>query len=578
MVAISSQLTRRPHRTAARATALVEEMLALPRELRRATLRELTARDLAVLLGTAHRMHGTPYVLYRDDPVGFVEDVLGETLWSRQKDVLEAVVSAKRIAVPAGFGLGKTHLAARAVAHFVCTRAVGSAEAVTTATRMRQVQRQLWPHIRRLHARAGLPGTVDTVQWKMPDSNGVETVVAHGFTAPAGDEAAMQGIHSGSVLLIVDEAGGIDRLIGGSTNNLLTGDARMLAIGNPPSDDEGSWFEQLCADGEDPDRPDTVLIRIPATASPAITGEPAGRCTDHPEMPPHSLADHLPSQDWVDETIRTFGADSPYVIAKVHARFPRGGSARVMPMDWLEAAADNPDPAPDATWVRLDALGLTLERAPHTVARGAWIRLGVDVAADGGDEMVIARCVGDLVTVERISSGAGNASAMDVAGRVLEEIRRAELLAAVLGTVAPVRVKVDAIGVGWGVTSTLAAWGSEQLHSAEIVGVNVAENTGRTVDGVAMVPYRKRDEMWLAGRAVVQPAPGTGLPAIRLRVDEKTLAQLSWPAYATTSDGRTKIESKKLMRARGLNSPDRAEAVLLAVYEAKLKRKARLIV
>jgi hypothetical protein len=521
---------------------------------------------------------GTPFALYADDPVGFVTDVLGETMWSKQQAVLTALTTHKITAVPAGFGLGKTHIGARATIWFCATRAVGTALAVTTATRMRQVQRQLWPHIRKVVARAGLPGVVDAVQWKMPDRNGVDTTVAYGFTAPEGDEAAMQGIHAACLLLVVDEAGGIPPVVGQSTRNLMTGDARLLAIGNPPTDTEGSWFEGLAGAGEDPERPEIITVAIPATSSPAITGEDAGPCQDcPPNVPTHALATHLVDADWINDAIRDFGPDAPYVQAKVHAKFPKGTGLRIIPVDWLEAAADVPEPVGDDDYLALCELDLAEERDKYLVERGAWVRLGVDVAADGGDELVIARAVGNLFTLEHVSSGSTNSNAVDVAGKVLREIRRAEALRIALGTTARVRVKVDSIGVGWGVTSTLSAWGAEQLHNAEIVGVNVAEDTARIADGSSMVPARKRDEMWLAGRSLVQPLEGIDRPAVRLRVDRRTLGQLAAPTYSTTSNGRTKVESKKSMKGRGISSPDRGEAILLAAYEPLVRRAARII-
>jgi hypothetical protein len=570
----------RTRRAGARSVLLrsfVADLLALPPQIRRPMLADVPDRDLPALFAAVSDQVGTPYGLWADDPVGFTTDVLGETLWSQQRDILAALITAKEVIVPAGFSVGKTHLAARGVAWMSCCYPVGTALSVTIATRMRQVARQLWPHVRRLHARAGLPGKVDTTQWKMQDGHGVETIVAYGFSPPDTDESAMQGIHvSGRLLLVVDEAGGIAPVIGESTRNLLTGKAVMLAIGNPPTDAEGGWFEKRALAGHDPDRPDIVTLAIGAVDSPAVTGEDL-RCQDcPPTVPEHPLADHLVDQRWIDEAIRDFGEDSPYVQAKVYARFPKGAADTIIPLSWLENAAEPIEPD-EPTWRRLCDLGLPAERDRWLVEPGAWVRLGVDVAADGGDEMVVARAVGDLFTIEHASSGPGNANAVNVAGKILEQIRRAETLRAALGSEAKVRVKVDSIGVGWGVVSTLTAWGSEGLHDAEIVPVNVAEDTRRIADGSPMVGYRKRDEMWIALRQLVQSPPGGGRPLVRLRVDERTIAQLSGPQYTTTSDGRTKVESKKSLKARGRNSPDRAEAVLLCAYEPKVRRRARLV-
>lgn len=554
------------------------DLMSFEPAIRRRFIADLSKADLAQVLAIAEREGGTPFALWQGDPVGFVEQVLGETLWSKQREVLKATVGHTRVAVPAAVGVGKTHIAARAVIFHCLVHPVGTATAVTIATRMRQVHRQMWPHIRRIVARAQLPGTCDQVQWHMPDPDEVETTVAYGFTAPNWDEAALQGIHDPYVLLVVDEAGGIARTIGQSTRSLLTGDATMLAIGNPPTDDEGSWFETLCEDGNDDQVDDTTTVRIAAEHSPAISGEPSPRCHEcPPQIPPHPLSRHLADQRWMNEAIRDHGAKSPYVVAKVHARFPRGSAFQALPYDWVEAAMDAPDPE-GAGWVRLCDLDLDGERSETTVARGGWVRLGVDVAADGGDEFVVARGVGEMVELRHVSSGPANAHPHTVAGKVLEEIRAAERLRAALGSVARVRVKVDAIGVGWGVAGILSAWGAEGMHNAEIVSVVVSEKTDREPDSATLRPYRQRDELWLATRALIQPPPQGGAGQIRLRIDGRAAAQLAAPRYSTNSQGYTVIESKKSLRERGLSSPDRAEAVLLVPYEPPQPPKARLIV
>lgn len=569
---------------------LADQLLRAAPAPRRAFLAELAAdepRSLAYVLREVRRATGTLYGLYADDPVGFVEDVLGESLWSRQRDVLAAIRTHKRVAVPAGFGVGKTHLAARAAVWFCNVHPPGTGLVVTTATRFRQVQRQLWPHIRKIVPRAGLPGTCDTVQYKIPDEHGQDVVAAYGFTAPPGDEAAMQGIHYPHLLLIVDEAGGIARTIGAGTNNLLTGgDARMLAIGNPPTDDPRSWFERLCEDGDDPEKPGVVTIPIAAIDSPAITGEDAPLCRDCPpvEGDEHTVSRHMPDDEWVDNTLREYGPEHPYVVAKVYAKFPRDAGNKTIPLSWVEAARDIDDiewTSGAGDWVRIRDLGLKGETADHFVARGSWVRLGVDVAADGGDEVAIYRAVGDAIEFRHASSGSVNSSQVKVAERVLEEIHAAQRLAKALGSKAAVRVKVDKNGLGHGVTSMLERWAENGRHQAEIVGVMVSEKPERADPGAAMRPRRKRDEMWLAGRGLLLPDPSTGIGRIRLRTDEQCAIQLTAPDLQFDSAGFTVVESKKSMRARGVSSPDRAEAALLAIYEpdgAKRRKGGGLVV
>lgn len=563
--------TRGRSRDAARMYA---DLMALAPEVRRGFVRGLDLDEKRHVLAVAARESGSPYGMWADDPVGFVEDVLGETLWSIPRRILAAVPHAKRVAVPSCYASSKTWSAARCALWFAMTRPAGTALVVTIAPQWRQVIRQMWPEIRNAHSRAGLLGTVDATQLKLPDSAGHDVVAAYGLAAPPWNETAVQGVHKASLLLIVDEAGGIGHVIGRNLRGMLTGsDTHMLAIGNPPTDDEASWFEGLC--GND----DVTTIPINAYDTPNLSGEKAPRCRScPPEVPAHTLAAHLVDRAWVEETIRENGEDSNYVVAKVHARFPKGGPSRAIPSAWVDAAAAADEPEPDGHVVPAD-LGIDGDDTAWLVARGAWIRLGVDVAAGGGDEFVIARSVGDLVTIRHTSSGLANIHAMDVAGVVLAEIRRAEQLRAALGSASPIRVKVDAIGVGWGVAGILNAWGSEGLHSAEIVPVVVSEATDREPDAATLRPYRKRDEMWLAGRSVLQPDRDGG-HRLRLRVDRRTLAQLRAPLLGTSSSGHSRVESKEALKARGLSSPDRAEAVLLAVYEPAppRRKKAKLIV
>lgn len=594
-------------------------LLETPRDARRAFLHSLTVRDKEYVFGEVQRELGTLYGLWHDDPVGFVNDVLGETVWSLQGEILAAtaVEDNERIIVPAGFGVGKTYIAGRLTAWAVATNVIGTMTVVTTAPKMRQVRSQLWPHIKTAVAKGRLPGRTDTVQWVARDMYDNDQQVAYGFSASPTDESAMQGIHGKPKLLVIaDEAGGLSQMIGAGTNNLLTGDAKLVAIGNPAMNEPGSWFEGAVNDGNDPAIPETVSIQISTLHSPAITGEPTPICRACvPNLDGHTISggkkSHLPDWSWLRRTLREYGvmlpedctdlevvrelcreSGVPYLVAKVLAEFPKDSGNQVMPSSWIESATQAEDPlnhddcldyalcsgGHDASaacratqladdYVRLCDLGLATETDAHAVKRGAWIRLGVDVAADGGDELAIYRAVGDMIHHRHTSAGSVNADATVVVDKIVAEIDAAIALAKALGTERKVRVKIDRNGLGWGVASTLEAYVKSGRIDAEIVGVMVSESPEVEDESAVMRPYRKRDEMWLAGRFMLQPDPKTGLGRLRLRVDQKCAVQLSHPKLGNNAAGFTLIESKASMKARGLTSPDRAEGALLAVYE-----------
>lgn len=483
----------------------------LPDDVRVGILKRLTVEERDIL-NRQIDAEG-PWARYVNDPVRFVTDGLGEDVWSKQVQILESVRDYKRTAIPACHSPGKSHIAARAIAWWVAVHPAETVRVVTTATTFRQVKGILWPHIRRLHMQHDLPGEVHTTEWKIND-----IIIADGFSPADHNEAAVQGIHAENLLIVVDEAGGISNTIGQALEALMTGGhTRLLLLGNPPTDQMGSWFERACSSDL------YNVIPIPASETPNFTGEKVG-----------GWARNLVDKTWVDDVTRTFGEDSPFVQARVHARFPRTTASAVIPIEWIE-------------------------RAQELESDSGAIRLGVDVAADGGDEFVIAKIDGWTGSIIHTSRNNGNP--VEVAGRVLEAIRAAEKTHQERGIAKPVVVKVDAIGVGWGIAGLLEEWGAEGRHKSEVVAVNVAQ---AAYDREQFL--NQRAEMWWAMREMLQPDED-GEQQLALSVDHVTMMQLAAPSYRSNSTGRLQIEGKDEMRKRGVGSPDRAEALLLALFE-----------
>jgi len=494
-------------------TTPTEILLTLTPQDRRRLLLSLPDDEFHALAAELQGGAVTPWSRYADDPVTFVTDALHEDVWSKQIQILESLRDNKRTAVPACHAPGKSHIAARAIAWWVAVHPPETVRVVTTATTFRQVKGILWPHIRSVASRHGLPGEVFTTEWKIDGR-----IVADGFSPAEHNEAAVQGIHAENLLIVVDEAGGISNTIGQALEALMTGGhTRLLLLGNPPTNLVGSWFERACSSDL------YNVIPIPAAETPNFTGEPVG-----------PWARNLVDPQWVEDVTRTFGEDSPFVQARVHARFPRTTDTAVIPIDWIEEAME-------------------LESDPGR------IRLGVDVAADGGDEFVIARLDGHTASITHASRG--NANPVEVAGRVLTAIHDAQALHDERGITDPVRVKIDAIGIGWGVAGLLSEWGSDGRHTAVIVPVNVSQ-APHDRDRFA----NQRAEMWWTMREQIQPDE-TGTQELALDIDHATLMQLAAPSYRANSAGKIQIEGKADMKKRGIGSPDRAEALLLAVFE-----------
>ena len=100
---------------------------------------------------------------------------------------------------------------------------------ITTAPSERQVKELLWREIRQLYMphRAVIGGKLTRTRLDFAPNR-----YAYGFSTNTEDR--FQGFHSGNILVIVDEASGVDEYIFNAIEGVTTADnSKLLLIGNP---------------------------------------------------------------------------------------------------------------------------------------------------------------------------------------------------------------------------------------------------------------------------------------------------------------------------------------------------------
>ncbi len=458
------------------------------------------------------------YQYFADKPVDFINNVLGKFIWSKQVEVAEAVRDYRRTAVHACHDTGKSFLAGHVVPWFVMAVAAGDAIVVTTAPTMRQVRAILWNEIRRAVKAGNLPGDLNLTEWKIPNDDGLDELVAFGQKPADWDPAAFQGIHRLKVLVILDEASGIPESIFDAAASLVTNEeSRILAIGNP--DDPTSKFARVCRPGSG-----WHVIHIGWKHTP--------NHPDSTEEIPERLSKHLISQLWVDEMadpMTGWGVDSPKYISKVLGLFPEDAVMGVVPLSLLMRCFAEPDYPPDHYFP---------------------VELGVDVGA-GGDETNIRERRGRMVgRVWRNNSP----DTMVSVGLVLRAIQETGATS----------VKIDVIGIGKGLTDRLKELKEDGLHSAEIHGVNVGAGA------ISPTEYKNlRTQIWWdIGRGLSQDMIWN-FSDIEEGDRDTLFGQLvavKQHAEGPDSSGRDRIESKAKTKKVIGRSPDDADALLLAFY------------
>ena len=138
---------------------------------------------------------------YVDDPVGFVADVLGEAgmPYSKQVEMLEAVVEHRRVSVVGANGCGKDWAAARAILWWIETRP--QSKVVVTGPTQRQVEEIVWQEMREAYAVAEerLGGRMLASKYRIDEKR-----FALGFST--NKACNIQGFHSPNLLVVVTEA------------------------------------------------------------------------------------------------------------------------------------------------------------------------------------------------------------------------------------------------------------------------------------------------------------------------------------------------------------------------------------
>lgn len=444
---------------------------------------------------------------YGADPVRWVKERLKQVAWSKQREILTALRDHRKTAVRSCHGVGKSHIAAVAVAHWLDTHAPGEAFVVTTAPTAAQVRAILWRYIRRNHKRGLLPGRVNQTEWFIDDE-----IVAYGRKPADHDESSFQGIHARYVLVVIDEACGVPEQLWIAADALATNvDCRILAIGNP--DNPASHFRKVCMPGSG-----WHVIGISAFESPNLTGEEV----------PEEVALALVSREWVEEKAREWGVDNPLYKSKVLGEFADDAPNQVVrtaDVVTCRIAPDRPHPADDLLPVEL----------------------GVDVGG-GGDETVIRERRG-------IAAGREWRAHTDRPEQI------APLILAAIRETGATSVKVDSIGVGFGVIGELRNAADRGEHSAIIDAVNVAESASEPDKFMNL----RAELWWQVGRDLSEHR---GWDLSGMENADTTVAQLLEPRWSVDPKGRIRVEPKDDIKKRIGRSPDNADALLLAFYSA----------
>lgn len=337
------------------------------------------------------------YESCRNDPVFFANKILGVSLWEKQRQIAESVRDNDNTCVASGHGVGKTFISAVITLWFLFTH--DHSRVITTAPTNRQVESILWAEIWNLYKNAKVPLGGRLLKTALHVE---EKWFALGLSTD--DPDRFQGHHAEHILLVMDEAPGIDAKIYEAARGILTSrGSKCLLIGNPTSP-SGPFFDSF---------------KSPLWNSFHIS------CYDSPGISDPDNFPNLTTMKWIEERKDEWGERSPMFISRVLGEFPEEGEDTLIPLSWCERAV---------------ARGNKQDKCKIS----EHVYLGLDVARYGTNKTVITRYVPNRV--ERIKA-IQNRSTTEAVNLVISE--------AVSAGAKFQQVTTDDTGLGGGVTDRL---------------------------------------------------------------------------------------------------------------------------
>jgi phage terminase large subunit len=442
---------------------------------------------------------------YADDPVGFALDVLHVVPWSKQIEIMDSVLREPRVSVKGGVGTGKDFTAAVLALWWAYCR---GGLVIITAASQRQVREILFgKEIRRLFHAGRLPGEMLEGAVRPPDRLG--GII--GFTS--NDVNRLTGYHGAAVLCILSEAQGLEEDSFEAMKSCAVGDGdRILAVGNPT---------RLLGPFYATQRPGSQWHKISISV------------LEHPNLVENrTVIPGGPERGWVERARSEDGEGSRFWLTRVTAEsFPTENAEALFKREWLDAAVIRPR----------KALG------PHEYV------LALDPARFGPDSSCCAVLTDDAITALHVWRGAD----------AMQSVAMVEQICSELGLVradgginrkdkVTVVVDVTGGGPGPGIADRLRQLGYNAIdfHSNDRPEVPVA--------GEERV-LNRRAEGWYALRNALRQGELT------LPNDPLLMEELCAITVEQDKRDRAKIVSKIELRAGLGRSPDRADAVMMAV-------------
>lgn len=281
--------------------------------------------------------------IYVDDAIGFSRDICGHTPTWQQELLLDSIARYQYTSAKSGHGTGKSFALSDGIWWYFLTRSYPIIP--ITAPSSHQLYDILWKEI--MKTRDNIPSAItDLVEFsstRMWMKGAKEQWFAQARTSRSDKPEALQGFHGEHLMIVAEEAGGVDDAVFETVEGALTSEDNKIVLAGNPTRTTGYFFNSHTKHKEE-----WNCLTFNGEESPIVSPKYL-----------HKMA--------------RYGAHSSIYKVRVLGEFPTSEPDQLIPMD-----------------VAL----LSVERDTEVTRPIVW---GLDIARLGGDEFVIAKRHGNKV-------------------------------------------------------------------------------------------------------------------------------------------------------------------------------------
>lgn len=234
--------------------------------------------------------------------------------WSKQAHLCDSTVKFPTTICMAGNSVGKSFAVPAMVLHYSAYNP--NSKIIITSSSETQLRQVTWANVLKAFHDCPYRLFPKARVFKQPMKIEISEdwwILAYTTTK----KERMTGHHAGRLMVVMDEASGVEREIFEALDSLAP--HRTVLIGNPLRP-EGVFYERVMRQRANPAQ-SVNLIQIPSTQSPDISVEHSAR--------------GMASKSWLDSMRRQWGEGSLWWKPHVLAEFPDADTESLIPIDWL---------------------------------------------------------------------------------------------------------------------------------------------------------------------------------------------------------------------------------------------------